>query len=82
MGLLVFVKEGKGKRILDICFLVIPCERVCNIILGRSFLATLDGVTSTFHLKMKYHNDWGELIVISDDLYQAVLIHETILKTP
>lgn len=39
-------------------------------------------MASIVHLKIKYHNSFGEIIVIQDGLREAYLIHETILKEP
>lgn len=47
--------EGKNKRIMKVCFLIIPCESISNEIIGRLFLVIKDAVTSTTHLKMKYN---------------------------
>lgn len=46
------------------------------------FLATLDVVAFIVDMKMKYHNDFGKLVVISANLHGAYLIYETILKNP
>lgn len=54
----------KRKRTMNFLFFVVPCEIVCNGILGRSFLATLDVVASPVHLKMKYHNDAGHPSIV------------------
>lgn len=51
----IYVEEGKDERTLNACFLVIPCRRVYNYILGRSFLTMLDVMAYVVHLKMKYH---------------------------
>lgn len=74
--------EGKNKRILKVCFLVIPYKNIYNGLLGRSFLAALNEVASMVHLKMEYHNSLGELVVIATNLRGAHLIHETMLKNP
>lgn len=82
MELSVCVREGKDKRIMNLYLLVIHCKSVYDFILGRSFLASLDAMASTVHLKLKYHNDSRELVVILIDLRGAYLIQEIILKKP
>lgn len=74
--------EGKNKRILKVCFLVIPYKNIYNGLLGRSFLAALNKVASMVHLKMEYHNSSYELVVIATNLRGAHLIQETVLKNP
>lgn len=59
---------GKDKRIVDVHLFVISCERVYNDIIGKWFLTMLDAVTSTVHLKMKYHNNFDKLVVIATDI--------------
>lgn len=48
---LVIIEKGDDERIVNMCFLVIPCRSVYNCIIERSFLKTLDGVASTIQLK-------------------------------
>lgn len=40
----------------------------------------LDPMTSTVHLKMKYHKSSGETVIITTNLYGSHLIHEMMLK--
>lgn len=80
--LLVSFGEGKNKRSVKVYFLIIPFENIYNDIQGRSFLAVLDAVASTVHLKMIYHNSLGDSIVIVAGLHGYLLIEETILKNP
>lgn len=61
-------------------FLIVPCENVYNKILGRSFMANLYVAGYMVHLKMKYHNNSGKLVIIKDNIHGARLIHEAILK--
>lgn len=72
--------ERKSERIVDVCFLGIPCENVYNYILGKSFPVALDAVDTTFHLKMKYHNIFGESVVTPVDLHEVHLIHKKYLE--
>jgi len=44
---------------------------VYNCILGRPTLAALDAITSTVHMKMKYHGDNEEVVTIHADLSSA-----------
>lgn len=44
-------------RILNIGFIIVPCESVYKDIHGISFMGMLDNAASTVHMKMKYHND-------------------------
>lgn len=82
--LMISFEECINKRIVKMCFLVIPCKKksVYNAILGRWFLGALDVVASTIHLKMKYHIILDESIVIPTKLCGAHLIHEIIWKNP
>jgi len=41
---------------------------IYNYILGHPTLVALDAVTSTVHLKMKYHGENGEVITTRADL--------------
>jgi hypothetical protein len=50
---------------------VVPVTSVYNCILACPTLAALDAVTSTIHLKMKYHGDNGEVFTIHADLDSA-----------
>lgn len=67
---------------MNVYFLVIPYQSAYNFILQRSFLTKLYVVTSTIHLKIKYHNNSGELFIIPANLHGARMIKETILKNP
>lgn len=55
---LSFGDGKKNKRIVKICFLVIPCESVYNGILKKLFLDVLEAVAFTVHLKMKYYKQF------------------------
>lgn len=57
-------------------------QKCLHDIIGRPFLATLDVVASPIHLKMKYHNGYGKLVVVKVDMYVVWQIHETILNNP
>ncbi|GAU25750.1 hypothetical protein TSUD_216820 [Trifolium subterraneum] len=48
-------KTSTSRRTIQVKFLVIPCTSVYNCILGTPTLASLGGVPSTVHIKMKYH---------------------------
>lgn len=80
--LLVSFGKGRDKRMTTVCFLVIPCERVYNHILGRPFLTSLNVVDSMTLLKMKYYKRFSEPVVISTNLHEFCLIHETIMNDP
>lgn len=67
---------------MNMHFLLISCASVPNDILRRSFLATLNAVASSVHLKIKYHNNAGKQVFILADLRGARLIHKVILKIP
>ncbi|MCI96854.1 hypothetical protein A2U01_0118154, partial [Trifolium medium] len=43
-------------------------------------LAALGAVTSTMHLKMKYHNDEDEVVTIEADMVGAKKCHQNIQK--
>lgn len=63
--LLLSLREGEGERKVPFCFLVVPCKSAFSGNLGKSFLATLDAVASSVHLKVTYHNDDGKPIVFN-----------------
>lgn len=49
-------------------------------ILGRPFTSVLDGVASPMHLKLKYPNLHGELVILSVDLEWAKKIHRALQR--
>lgn len=51
-------------------------------IIDRPFLATLDVVASPVHLKMKYQNGYGKLVIVKYDICVVWQIHEIILNNP
>ena len=61
-------------------FLVLPCDYDYNCIIGKPTLATLGAVTSTVHLKMRFHLDNGEVATISADMEAAKRCFEINLK--
>lgn len=67
-------------RVVNMFLFVIPCERVYTDILGRMFLETLDVVSSTVYLKMKYHIGSSLLVFVKGGLRRARLIHKETLK--
>lgn len=60
--------EGAGEQMVEISFLVVPLVFVYNCILGHPTLAALDIVTSTIHLRVKYHGLMGDMITIQADI--------------
>ncbi|MCI09265.1 hypothetical protein A2U01_0030349, partial [Trifolium medium] len=81
---LPFTFENKeirnSKKTVTVQFLVIQCNSVYNCILGRPTLAALGAVPSTVHMKMKYHNDKGEVVTIEADMVRAKKCHQTMQK--
>ena len=67
-----FGEEMDERTVEASSFLVISVISIDNCILGRPTLAALDAVTSTIHLKMKYHNKNGEIYA---DLKGAARCH-------
>lgn len=67
----VTITLGEGHNIItiDSPFLTIPCKSVYKYILGRSFVATLNAIASSVHLKLKYHNVQQVLVTICTDLF-------------
>lgn len=65
---------------MTLTFLVIQCRSSFKGILGRSFLARLDVVASTIHMKITYHYEEGILITVGVDLQVARRINRIILK--
>jgi hypothetical protein len=57
-------------------FLVIPVVSINNFILGLPTLVALNAVTSTVHLKMKYHYRNGDVAIIYVDLKMAQRCHK------
>jgi hypothetical protein len=49
-------------------FLVIPVMSIYKCIMGCPTLVALDAVTSTIHLKKKYHNNNRDVATIYADL--------------
>lgn len=71
IDLALSIGDGMNQRIINLLFLVVQCRTVFKGIPGRSFLAKLDIVTSTFHLKIAYHDEKGAPITIKEDLREA-----------
>lgn len=67
LDLLVYFGKGKYIRTINIIFFVIPCESVYIAILESLFLAALYVVASPILLKMKYHNDVGQPVLVKAD---------------
>lgn len=57
MDLEVTIGEVDNERKVILNFLIILCRSTFKCILGRSFLARLDAVSSPVHLKAPYHNE-------------------------
>lgn len=66
--------------IITLIFLVIQCKSSFKGILGRSFLAKLEALASTIHLKIAYHDKWGAPITMEEDLRVARRIRKEIPK--
>lgn len=77
----VSIGEGRNKKTVKVLFLILSSKTVYNGILGH-FLAALDMVASTIHLKMKFHNYFGEPASILTDLCKARLTHRTVSRDP
>lgn len=75
--LLVSFGGGLEKRMIYVCFMMVPLESVYCCIQGSPFFTMLDIVTSTAYLKIKYHNNHNESVTIQVDLFDAHSIHET-----
>lgn len=65
------IKEGVCERNVIFDSLLIQCRNTFRGILGKSFLAKLDTVTSLVHLKVTYHDKEGKSTIISVDLEEA-----------
>ena len=74
--------EEMDEQIVKASFLVILVISIYNCVLGRPTLAVLDAVTSTDHLKMKYHNKSGDVATIHADLKGAKMCHKAWGKLP
>lgn len=63
--LMVLLEEGRDTTKIYSKILVVPCKRIYNCILGKSFASTLDTVTFLVRLKLKYHNVHDDLVTIN-----------------
>ena len=69
-----FGKE-MDERTVESPLLVIQVVSIYNCIMGCPTLAVLKAVTSTVHLKMKYHNNNGDVATIYPDLKAVERCH-------
>jgi len=74
-------KDGSASRIENIRYLVVNAHLAYNILLGRSALNWLRGVSSTCHMKLKLPDHSGKVIVIKSDQQEAKKCYENSLKT-
>jgi len=68
--------EEAGRQTIETLFLVIPGASTYNCVFGRPTLVALYGVASTVHLKMKCHNEEGEVVTIHADLNEVRRLYE------
>lgn len=65
---------------MTLTLIVIYCRSTFKCILGRSFLARLDVVTSSVHLKVAYDNEKIVSVTVNADLQEARRIRRAIYK--
>ena len=73
--------DGFASRTKNIRYLVVNAPSTYNILLGRLALNRLRAVASTCHMKMKFPNLSGKVIVIKSDQQEAKRCYENSLKT-
>ena len=73
--------DGSTSHIENIRYLVVNAQSAYNILLGRSALNRLRGVSSTHHMKLKLPDLSGKVIVIKSDQQEAKKCCENNLKT-
>ena len=72
--------DGSTSRTENTKYLVVNGHSAYNILLGRSALNRLRGVSSTHHMKMKLPDLSGKMIVIKSDQQEAKRCYESSLK--
>lgn len=70
MELSLSLTEGIDKRTVNVSFLMVSCDRIYNYFLEKAFFITLNIVTSTIHMNMKYHNDIDESVTTQVDILE------------
>ena len=73
--------DGTASRTENIRYLVVNAHSAYNILLGRSTLNRLRGVSSTRHMKLNLPDLSGKVIVIKSDQQEAKKCYENSLKT-
>ena len=73
--------DGTASRTESIRYLVVNVDSAHNILLGRPALNRLRAVASTRHMKMKFPDLSGKVIVIKSDQEEARKCYENSLKT-
>jgi len=73
--------DGSASRTENIRYLVVNAPSAYNILLGRPALNRLRAVASTRHVKMKFPDLSGKVIVIKSDQQEAKRCYENSLKT-
>lgn len=74
IDLTLSVGEGTIKRTMTLPFIVIQCKNSFKGIIGRLFLAKLDVVAYTVHLKIAHHDEKGALATINAYLQEVKMI--------
>lgn len=70
--IMVNLNKGKDIEMMDISFMAVSCKSVNNCILGRSFSTTLDVISSTVYLKVRYCNVHDEPMTIYANMEELV----------
>lgn len=63
------IGEREHWRKMTLMFLMVHCRSSFKCILRRTFLAKLDAIASTIHLKVYYLDEEGKAIAIGADLH-------------
>lgn len=69
--LMIYIGNKKNNKTVDLQFVVVPYKSIYNCILGSPFGETLDGVTCSIHLKLKFYNLYNEPITVNVDLVRS-----------
>lgn len=80
INLLVSIGEGKNKRIVKICLLIILCRNIYNGILKRSFVRALNATTSNYSKSKILVDDESSCDMIYFIIFIGLWLHMKDLK--
>lgn len=76
--LMVSLEERRDTKIVKLQFLVVPYRSACYYIMGSIFPTTLDAISSSIHLMLKYHNVYDEPVMVCLDISGVRRIHKAL----